>query len=308
MSLRSAAVLLGLAADLDTYRRQGFLVKRAMLDPEEMGLIQAALESDRVLNTLALRNDDANGGFSKVILLGSLDNGTLGTSMRLARCVRLLRALLGEPTDLMHWMTRIIHKLPHRGGEWNWHQDYGYWQQDGFRRCDMVTMYLAVDNQTLDNGPLRLLKGSHQMGVAPHATRGGGGALQGAACERFNEAKSRFPEVTPMLQSGDILFLHPLLYHTSSGNTSPVHRRALTAVFTRADNVDDAGMCCRPVEQVEDTALLQQGVAVGVNAFSFVKPHGYVGDEAHQRHGYVAWDWPARDGMGSPNEGMCPIE
>ena len=127
MRLRCAALLLvGLAAvrthDVDSFRRDGFLVKRAFLSPDEMALIHAALASDRVLEERALRNEDANGGgFSKVVLLAPLDDGTLGTSMRLARCVKLLRALLGEPTDLMHWMTRIIHKLPHQGGEWRWH-------------------------------------------------------------------------------------------------------------------------------------------------------------------------------------------
>ena len=273
--------------EVESFHRDGFLIKRAMMSPEEMALIHAALETDKSLGKHAMRNNDDAGGFSKVTLFAPLDNGTLGTSLRLVRFVHLLRALLDERTDVMHWMTRIIDKPPNCGGEWTWHQDFGYWRQDGFRRPDMMTVYLAVDNQTMENGPLRLLRGSHQIGVAQHSTQGS--ASRGVDSEQLNDALRRFPEEVPMLQSGDVMFIDSLLYHTSSGNKSPTHRRALTAVFTRADNVGDDGTCCRRVVDVDDMALLQQGAVIGVDAAGLVEPHGYVGEEARRRHGYVPW-------------------
>ena len=281
----AAAASPDLANEVESFRRDGFLVNRGLLSREEIILIRDALEMDKeLLDKKAVRNNGAASSFSKVVHLARLDNGTLGTSLRLGRVVRLLRALLNEHTDVMHWMTRLIHKLPKRGGEWAWHQDFAYWRQDGFRRPDMVTVYITLDNQTLDNGPLRLLRSSHQMGLSQDS------ASQGADSERLNDAIRRFPEVVPLLRSGDVMFIDSLVYHSSSGNYSPVHRRALTAVYTRADNIgDDGSNCCRRIDEVDDMALREQGAAIGLDAASLVDPHGYLGNEAKLRHGYSPW-------------------
>jgi len=270
------------ASDVDAYHRDGFLIKRAMLSSEEMALIRAALETDESLDRHAVRNTDSAGGFSQVTLLAPLSTSKLGTILRLARFVRLLRALLGDP---MQWMTRIVHKMPHGGGEWTWHQDYGYWRQDGFRRPDMMTMYIAVDDQTAENGPLRLLKGSHRVGLAEHATQGS--ASRGVDSEQLHDVMRRFPEESPLLRSGDVIFIHALLYHASSGNASPLHRRALTAVYTRADNVGGDGSCCQRVDELSDDALKAQDAAVvALDAASLRAPWGYVGAADRLRHGY----------------------
>jgi len=40
-----------------------------------------------------------------------------------------------------------------------WHQDGSYWP---LRPVTVTTMWLAVDNSNLDNGCLRVVKGSHK--------------------------------------------------------------------------------------------------------------------------------------------------
>ena len=42
-------------------------------------------------------------------------------------------------------------KLPNIGGAWNWHQDYGYWYQNGCLYPDMASAFIALDANKRDN-------------------------------------------------------------------------------------------------------------------------------------------------------------
>lgn len=46
-------------------------------------------------------------------------------------------------------------KEPKVGGAWEWHQDFGYWYEDGLLHAGgSVTACIAIDNHTEANGCL----------------------------------------------------------------------------------------------------------------------------------------------------------
>eukprot|EP00051_Salpingoeca_urceolata_P019242 m.278489 g.278489 ORF g.278489 m.278489 type:complete len:214 (+) comp19382_c0_seq13:591-1232(+) len=147
-----------------------------------------------------------------------------------------------------------------QGGQWNWHQDYGYWYKDYFLTPDMLTVFLAVDHCTPENGCMTVLKGSHLMGRVDHWSKGD---QQGADLERVGWAKQRYEEVICELHPGDCLFFHSNLLHASPGNYSEHRRMALGSSFTRDDNVQlkDAYIPCHPVRPLKSNGQL---VADGV--------------------------------------------
>ena len=247
-------------AQRETYRRDGFVVRRALLSEAEVALVRSAIEQDASLNEedqTILLNDDA-GGATRLNLWSNPGNGTLGMLTRSARVVRSVRALLGGP--ILHYHSKTLVKQPHAGGAWNWHQDYGYWYKDGFLMPSMLTAYFAVDAQTQENGALTVLNGSHAVGRIDHWTKGD---QQGADLERVKLVKDRFPEISLQLDPGDAVFFDALLMHTSPGNFSPRRRMAFASAFTRADNTQfkHAYIPCWRVDEVADTELLSRGLA-----------------------------------------------
>ena len=66
----------------------------------------------------------------------------------------------------------MILKEPFTGGAWEWHQDYGYWYNNGCLAPDLASCLIAVDRATKENGCLQVLKGSHHLGRIDHGKVG----------------------------------------------------------------------------------------------------------------------------------------
>ncbi len=65
--------------------------------------------------------------------------------------------LLGE--NVYHWHSKVMLKLTRESGAWEWHQDYGYWHNDGCPYPRMVSAMIAIDRADEENGCLRVLTG-----------------------------------------------------------------------------------------------------------------------------------------------------
>ena len=63
--------------------------------------------------------------------------------------IKLLQLLGGE---VFHYHTKLIPKQPRTGGVFQWHQDYGYWYNNGNLTPDLNTVYIAVDRCDTGNG------------------------------------------------------------------------------------------------------------------------------------------------------------
>lgn len=242
------------ALDVATYRQDGFLLVKGLLSQPEVSLMRRALEADKSLvdNEIVL-NDDAKGQ-TRLALWSKPGDGTLGMFTRSERVVSTMEALLGGP--VVHYHSKSLVKYPEAGGVWNWHQDYGYWYKDFFLLPTMATAYLAIDpqNEVLNNGCLRLLRGSNELGRIDHWSKGD---QQGADLERVALAKERYEEVSVDLEPGDCVFFSALTLHASQGNFSKQRRLAMASCYTLKSNQQykNPYIPCFDVDVVDDSCL-----------------------------------------------------
>jgi ectoine hydroxylase len=147
------------------------------------------------------------------------------------------------------------------GGAWAWHQDYGYWYQNGVLFPDLCSVMIAVDAATEENGCLQVLKNSHKMGRLNHILSGD---QAGADLERVEEAKKRLDLVHVVLDPGDALFFHPNLLHSSAANNSENSRWAMICCYNAAANdpyKDSHHPRYTKLHKVEDEKVLEVGYA-----------------------------------------------
>jgi ectoine hydroxylase-related dioxygenase (phytanoyl-CoA dioxygenase family) len=85
----------------------------------------------------------------------------------------------------------------------------------------MVTLRLHLDDCGADNGPLRVLPGTHRMGRL--------------TAERIKLLRSEIVEATCCAPSGSVLAMKPLLLHASSAARAPRHRRVIHLEFAPRD-------------------------------------------------------------------------
>ena len=133
---------------------------------------------------------------------------------------------------MYHYHSKLMMKEARTGGQHVWHQDYGYWYENGCLYSDMGSMFLALDPCTRENGCLQVLAGSHRMGRFDHVlVTTGGVAQRGAELDRVKEASKQLEHLHVELQPGDGIFFHCNLLHTSAQNLSDKRRWSMICAY-----------------------------------------------------------------------------
>ena len=124
----------------------------------------------------------------------------------------LLKQILGEsPVITIAHHNSIMTKMPHTSTETSWHQDIRYWR---FEDDNLVSVWLALDEENSENGVLEFIPGSHKMVFAPEQFDEKEYFLENRAENRIL-ADSREQTV---LQKGDVVFFHSKLLHRANRN------------------------------------------------------------------------------------------
>ena len=124
--------------------------------------------------------------------------------------------------DIALFASHYICKPPYSGRPVLWHQDGAYWPLEPM---DVVTLWLAIDDSTPENGGLRVLPGSHREGL--HALRAREDFDSVLRSESATQVDERLA-VSLTLSAGDVEVHHPSIMHCSDANTSPMRRCGLT--------------------------------------------------------------------------------
>ena len=135
----------------------------------------------------------------------------------------------------------------------------------------MGTMFLAVDRIDAENGGLRVIKGSHEMGLVQH---GVGGAQAEVDPTRLAYAKRLLETVQLELAPGDAVFFHSLLLHASDQNKSDRRRWAILVAYNRVDNdplIDHHHPRYTPLARAADDAILRAPL-VDASGKDFMNP------------------------------------
>src|SRR6266568_1679064 len=216
---------------LKSYDADGFVIARGMFSSEEIGLLRRAAREDRELDQHSYGRGDGEGGTVRLSLWNHPGDTIYGMFARSESIVNSAEKILGG--EVYHYHSKMIMKDARVGGAWAWHQDYGYWYQNGVLRPDLCSVSIAVDAASRENGCLQVLKGSHKMGRVDHILSGD---QAGADRERVEIAKQRFELIHCTMNPGDALFLHPNLLHASARNDSDKPRWSMICCYNAKSN------------------------------------------------------------------------
>jgi phytanoyl-CoA hydroxylase len=128
----------------------------------------------------------------------------------------------------------LMTKHPLYGSLTNWHRDIRYWS---FEREDLVSVWLALGEEQIDNGALWFVPGSHRMVLD---------------ADRFDEAKflrtdrADNAEVlraadSPRLAPGDAVFFHCNTLHSAGKNRSNAVKFSLVYSYHGRSNAPQPG-------------------------------------------------------------------
>lgn len=127
--------------------------------------------------------------------------------------------LLGP--DFVMWTSHYFCKEPHDPKRVPWHQDATYWP---VRPTRTVTIWLAIDEVTLENGPMRFLPGSHRDGKLDWEIAKGETAL----AQEIMDVSSYPDPYDNVLKPGQISIHTSTLIHGSEPNNTDQRRCGLT--------------------------------------------------------------------------------
>ena len=240
------------------YERNGFVVVNAMFSREEIDLLRRSSKEDRQLDQHSFGKADGVVGTGWLSLWNHPGDTIYGMFARCESIVNSAETLLDG--EVYHYHSKMIMKDAKVGGAWAWHQDYGYWYQNGVLFPLLTSAFIAVDPATRENGCMQVLSGSHNMGRIEHTLTGD---QAGADMERVDEASKRLDLVYVEMEPGDVLFFHANLLHRSDQNRSDNPRWAMICCYNAARNdpyKEAHHPRYTPLRKVPDSAILEAGL------------------------------------------------
>ena len=256
--------------DFAAFWRDGYVLKRGCFDAEEMALLQRAIALDAGIRSHTVRIDDSAGGATELALWNHPGDDLFGAFARCERIVGGAERLLGG--EVYHYHSKLTMKRPRAGGQWDWHQDYGYWYSNGCLYPDLLSVAIAVDRATRENGCLQVIRGSHRLGRLDHGRVGG---QTGADMERVAEVLKSHERVHVEMAPGDALFFHCNTLHASAANLSERPRNILLCCYNKATNdpyKEHHHPRYTPLAKLPDTAIKEIGLALAGEGRAFFDP------------------------------------
>jgi ectoine hydroxylase len=253
------------AEQRDAYERDGYVLVRGLFDAEEAKLLQQAMETDPQVRANLYDRFDASGKATKMVTWNQPGESVYGLAARSHRIVDTMEDLLGG--EVYHYHSKLTAKEPREGGAWEWHQDYGYWYNNGCLFPYMASVMVALDKCTKENGCLQVLRGSHHMGRIDHGLMEG--QQVGADPARLEHALKQLEIVYAEMEPGDGLFFHCNTLHRSDQNRSPNRRWTVLFCYNAARNNpyrEHHHPFYTPLTKVSDDAIKQAGLKFATGA------------------------------------------
>jgi ectoine hydroxylase-related dioxygenase (phytanoyl-CoA dioxygenase family) len=241
-----------------TYRHEGYVIVRGLFDAAEIDLLRRAAKEDRELDRHSFGRADGEGGTVRLSLWNHPGDGIYGMFARCERMVRSAEKLLQG--EVYHYHSKMIMKDARVGGAWTWHQDYGYWYQNGVLWPLLTSVSIAVDRSTKENGCLQVIPRSHELGRIEHVQSGD---QAGADMERVNAVLERLPLVHCEMEPGDAIFFHSNLLHRSDMNRSDEPRWSMICCYNARRNdpyKDSHHPRYTPLSVVPDATIKEVGI------------------------------------------------
>lgn len=204
-------------AQLSQMNEEGFILLENVFAPSDMLELAEILEAyeRRMHQQLVEQGDSGISRAGEITFTNHIaeEDERVAAFVRRPEFVSLATTLLGPDVDL-YW-NQTVYKHPESEREFPWHQDDGYTPVDP---SPYLTLWLAINDATLENGCISVLPGSHKGGLRPHQP-----SPIGLVGYSNDEPDQGIP--TPIGAGGMICFWS-LVLHKSRPNRSSGIRRA----------------------------------------------------------------------------------
>lgn len=120
-------------------------------------------------------------------------------------------------------------KMPFVGRAVLWHQDGSYWPLEPI---EVVTLWLAVDEATPENGCLRVIPGTHKIQLQEMQANTQVSNILESEVDPALVDESKLVNI--VLQPGDVEVHHPNIFHSSEANLSPKRRCGMAIRYISA--------------------------------------------------------------------------
>jgi phytanoyl-CoA hydroxylase len=143
----------------------------------------------------------------------------------------------------------VMTKNPAYSSLTQWHRDIRYWS---FEKPELVSVWLALGEERLNNGCLLLLPGSQRVDFAP-------GQLDAAQFLRTDIDENRAllrTQIAAELHAGDVLFFHCRLFHAAGSNQTADTKLSVVHSYHAADNHPLPGTRSAALPEVPLSAVL----------------------------------------------------
>jgi len=219
--------------DVTAYRRDGFLIVSSMFTEAEAAdlketVYESTADKENPIGVEVWMPDRVPESILEILLGPPLSN--------------VLHKLIGPNVDFLSVKPASKSDTVREASPW--HQDRPYWLGS-----EKVSVWMALDRATIDNGCLKVVAGSHQMSFTHQRieTNGFGNRLS-------DDDRAGMPVTSAELDPGDVLFFSDLTVHGSHPNPAGADRWSLIPTYRNADVPDDAQVWPNPVRIAEETA------------------------------------------------------
>ena len=208
---------------LDT---DGFFLLDHVFAPAEMDRVAALIEGYQKHHEELLAARGGTEGISRageITFTGHLaeNDPEIRAFVSRPEFVAIATELLGPDVDL-YW-NQSVFKQPEGTRQFPWHQDDGY---APVTPSPYLTLWLALNDATPENGCISVLPGSHAQGLAPHHD-----SPLGLVC---HDADDPDQGVLVPVKAGSMAVFHSLTMHKSGANVSSGPRKAYVIQYAHA--------------------------------------------------------------------------
>ena len=211
------------------YHRKGYLVLREVFEPAEVQVLKSEVARLQTVPHLIDPNNvrSAHRNVKGERRLEKLDpvhdaSPLLTALVQDERILSPLRDIFLDEPKL--FKDKLIFKLPGQPG-YGMHQDAGFWQ--GFPYQQLVSVMVAIDAATEENGGLEVIPGHHDR------LRSVPGELRNMTEEEIALVDTSGAELVAT-QPGDIIIFGALVPHRSGPNRANVSRTQLYLTYNPA--------------------------------------------------------------------------
>jgi ectoine hydroxylase-related dioxygenase (phytanoyl-CoA dioxygenase family) len=200
--------------EIKFYHENGYhLYRKPLFSPERMSKLDKLFEDQLLLKGDKLSDQLDTPHFHDERLLEFL----LADEV-----LDLVEPLIGPNIAL--FSSHFICKDPYKGRATPWHEDSAYWKPRFDRLDKIVTVWLALDRSTRENGCMRVIPGTHTNGFSEYE----------AVDRTTNTFRSRIKNVDDStavdfeLEPGECSLHDARIIHGAEANTSPLRRCGYT--------------------------------------------------------------------------------